>query len=121
MHIPGHEAAHVAIYDRTTKIFLTGDTLYPGRLFIDDWTQYSKTIGRLVSFADDPAHPITHVLGAHIEIPKTGPEFPVGSQKHPDEHALELSTAELRELGTAVKAMGATPEREVHPHFIVSP
>ncbi len=38
--IPGHEESHVAIYDRQTQILLTGDTLYPGRLYIRDWTAY---------------------------------------------------------------------------------
>ena len=32
--IPGHEAAHVAFYDRTTQILFSGTTLYPGRLYV---------------------------------------------------------------------------------------
>src|SRR3954467_10635555 len=38
--IPGHEATHIAFYDRKTGLLFTGDTLYPGLLFINDWTSY---------------------------------------------------------------------------------
>ena len=27
--IPGHQSAHIALYDRQTGLLLTGDTLYP--------------------------------------------------------------------------------------------
>lgn len=118
--IPGHQAAHVAYYDHATQLLLTGDTLYPGRLYIDDWTSYRASVPRLVAFID-AGHPVSFVLGGHIEMPKTGPDFAFGSQVHPNEHALQLGDKELRELDVAVKAMGATPKREVHPSFIISP
>ncbi len=38
--IPGHHAAHVAYYDRKTGILLTGDHLYPGRLYVADFPAY---------------------------------------------------------------------------------
>jgi len=41
-----HEAAHLAFYDAETQLLLTGDTLYPGRLFIDDWTAYQASVAR---------------------------------------------------------------------------
>jgi hydroxyacylglutathione hydrolase len=34
--IPGHEEASIAIYDRQTGVLLTGDTVYPGRLYVRD-------------------------------------------------------------------------------------
>lgn len=118
--IPGHQAAHVAFYDHETKLLLTGDTLYPGRLYIDDWNGYRASIPRLVAFVD-AQRPVSFVLGGHIEMPKTGSDFAFGAKQHPNEHALELGDKDLRELDTAVKAMGATPSREVHPTFIISP
>ena len=118
--IPGHQSAHVAFYDRTTKLLLTGDTLYPGRLYVDDWSAYRQSIPRLVAFVD-AAHPVSFVLGAHIEMPKTGNDFPLGSTKHPNEHVLQLGDAELRELAAAVAAMGDDPEYQKHPHFILDP
>lgn len=118
--IPGHEGAHLAFYDRVQKLLLTGDTLYPGRLYIDDWSSYRTSIPRLVTFVD-AGHPVTHVLGAHIELPKTGADYAMGAKTHPNEHVLQLRDADLRELDTAVKAMGATPKRETHAGFIIYP
>jgi glyoxylase-like metal-dependent hydrolase (beta-lactamase superfamily II) len=120
LHIPGHQAAHVAFYDRETKLLLTGDTLYPGRLYIDDWTSYRTSIPRLVAFVDD-GRPVSFVLGGHIELPKTGADYPGGSKQHPNEHVLQLADAELRDLETVVKAQGNVPARVVRPHFILSP
>jgi len=118
--IPGHQAAHLAYYDRETKLLLTGDTLYPGRLYIDDWNAYRASVPRLVAFVD-AGHPVSYMLGGHIELPKTGADYAFGAQVHANEHVLQLGDAELRELGAAVKAMGNTPKREVHPAFIISP
>lgn len=118
--IPGHQAAHVAYYDHETQILLTGDTLYPGRLYIDDFASYRTSLPRLVAFVD-AQRPVSYVLGGHIEMPKTGADFAFGAQKHPNEHALQLGDAELRELNGAVQAMGNTAKREVHASFIISP
>ena len=118
--IPGHQAAHVAYYDHETKLLLTGDTLYPGRLYIDDWSSYRTSVPRLVAFVD-AQRPVSFLLGGHIELPKTGADFDYGVQVHPNEHALELGDKDLRELAAAVTAMGNTPTREVHPTFIISP
>lgn len=120
LSIPGHQSAHVAYYDHATKLLLTGDTLYPGRLYIDDWTSYRTSIPRLVAFVD-AQRPVSFVLGGHIELPKTGADYAFGSKVHTNEHALELADKDLRELAGAVTAMGATPKREVHPSFIISP
>ncbi len=118
--IPGHQAAHLAFYDAKTKLLLTGDTLYPGRLYIDDWNAYKASVPRLVAFVD-AGHPVSYVLGAHIELPKTGPDYAQGAKAHPNEHALELADADLRELDAVVKAQGAQPTRTVRPNFILSP
>src|SRR5690606_9602872 len=32
--IPGHDAASIALYDRQTAVLLTGDSFYPGRLYV---------------------------------------------------------------------------------------
>lgn len=118
--IPGHQSGHVAYYDHETRLLLTGDTLYPGRLYIDDWNAYRASIPRLVAFVD-AQRPVSFVLGGHIEMPKTGADYAFGAKQHPNEHALELADKDLRELDTAVKAMGASPKREVHTGFIISP
>jgi hydroxyacylglutathione hydrolase len=34
--IPGHDVASIALYDRWTGNLMTGDSLYPGRLYVQD-------------------------------------------------------------------------------------
>ena len=64
--IPGHQAEHIAFYDRRTGLLLTGDSLYPGLLFINDWATYRTSISRLADFI--AGRPVAHVLGAHVEM-----------------------------------------------------
>jgi glyoxylase-like metal-dependent hydrolase (beta-lactamase superfamily II) len=118
--IPGHEKAHIALYDRRHRLLLTGDTLYPGRLYINDWNAYRQSIPRLGDFVN-AGHPVAWVLGAHIEMNAAGDDYGIGSAVHPGEHVLELGFAELVELAAAVSAMGASPKYEAHPHFIIYP
>lgn len=120
--IPGHQSAHVAVYDRSRGLLLTGDTLYPGRLYVNDWSSYSKSIQRLADFAASPDHPITWVLGTHIEMTTTpGQDYPMGADQHPDEHPLQLTSGTLLELHQAVLSQGGNPQYEAHDDFILYP
>lgn len=126
--IPGHEAAHVAYFDRQSKVLLTGDTLYPGRLYISDWAAYQKSVPRLLAFVED-GHEPSAILGGHIELratPKDGePDFPFQSKTHPNEHTLPLATDDLKELDAVVKKEatdhGDSPENVVGKNFIFDP
>lgn len=51
--IPGHQAAHIALYDHATRWLLTGDTLYPGRLYVSNFPAYVASLERLVAFAEE--------------------------------------------------------------------
>jgi glyoxylase-like metal-dependent hydrolase (beta-lactamase superfamily II) len=120
--IPGHEQTHIAIYDRQTGLLLTGDSLYPGLLFVNDWTAYRASIARLADFA--AARPIAHVLGAHIEMTSTpGVVYPYGTTYQPAEHVLQLALAQLVELDTALTALGPTPPAQpiAYDHFVIDP
>ena len=117
--IPGHEEAHVAVYDERTGLLLTGDSLYPGRLYVRDFDAYRDSIQRLVALVADRT--VNHVLGTHIEMTSTpGVDYPLGTTYQPDESPLELSRAHLEELDSALQAM-ETPELEVHDKFIIYP
>jgi glyoxylase-like metal-dependent hydrolase (beta-lactamase superfamily II) len=108
--IPGHQAAHVAYYDRATAILLTGDHLYPGRLYITDFPAYVASTQRLVRFTD--TRPVAHILGNHIEQKSTPFEdYPVGTVYQPDEHSLELGRANLLELMSALESLHGNPKR----------
>jgi hydroxyacylglutathione hydrolase len=120
--IPGHEANHVAIYDHGTGWLLTGDTLYPGRLYVStaNFSQYVASIDRLVDFTE-PLE-VCRVMGTHVEMTSTPTvDFEFGATMHPDEHPLELTRDHLVELRDAVDAMGDTPVYEAHDDFIVVP
>jgi hydroxyacylglutathione hydrolase len=118
--IPGHHESHVAIYDRQTEILMTGDTLYPGRLYVWDWSAYRDSISRLVEFTR--SRRVSHVLGTHIEMSnQPGIDYPVRTRYQPDEHPLELRLSHLVELHEALVSIGAEPLREVHDSFIIVP
>lgn len=120
--IPGHEPQHLAFYDRKTGLLFTGDTLYPGLLFINDWATYRTSVARLAQFV--ASHPIAHVLGAHIEMTATAKQvYPYGTTYQPNEHALPLTAAHVMELDAALSQLGATPPANpvARDDFVIDP
>lgn len=97
---PGHQPAHLIFYDDRTALLLTGDFLLPGRLMVDDLDAYQASAQRLATFLGD--RPVSHVLGAHIELDAKGELFPGGSQHHPNERALALTKADVLGLPKAL-------------------
>lgn len=117
---PGHHEAAVTFYDPWTGFLLTGDTVYPGRLYIQDWAAFTRTIDRLIEFSD--RRPVTHVLGCHIEMTRRpGVDYPIRTIYQPDEPALEMSTGHLREIRAALAEIGDRPARRAYPDFILCP
>jgi hydroxyacylglutathione hydrolase len=118
--IPGHEPASIAIYDRRTGNLLTGDSLYPGRLYVRDAPAFVASVERLVEFT--AARDVVHVLGAHIENTRTPYiDYPQGTRFQPDEHVLELGRAHLLELKDALGRMGNPLQRRFLRDFAVWP
>jgi hydroxyacylglutathione hydrolase len=118
--IPGHEPASIALYDRRTGLLLTGDTLYPGRLYVRDGPAFAASIQRLVAFTRD--RPVAHILGAHIENMRAPYlDYPEGTTYQPDEHALELGRAHLLELNDAVTEMRGSIVRRALRDFTIWP
>ncbi|RZA27177.1 MAG: MBL fold metallo-hydrolase [Proteobacteria bacterium] len=118
--IPGHETTDLAIYDERTGIVLSGDTLYPGRLYITDWKRFKASVNRLHDYLSNK--PVTYFLGSHIEMSKEpGIDYPAGTTYQPDEVPLQMEWADLLELRAALESIGDTPRRQVHPKFIITP
>jgi hydroxyacylglutathione hydrolase len=120
--IPGHHVQHLAIYDRNTGLLFTGDTLYPGMLFVQDWTQFRATATKLSQFV--ASHPIAHVLGAHIEMTSTPRQsYPYMTTYQPNEHVLQLAPAQVTELESATQQLGTTPPSApvAYDHFVIDP
>lgn len=98
---PGHHAAAIALYDRSTGLLLTGDTLYRGRLYVEDWPAFVATVERLVDFC--ATRPVTHVLGCHIEMTREpGRDYPIRTTYQPDEPPLQMGVEHLHALRRAV-------------------
>ena len=118
--IPGHEATSIAVYDRQTAILFSGDTLYPGRLYIEEPDEFVRSIQRLVDFTRDK--PVAHILGAHIES-KRAPytDYPARTTYQLDEHSLELGRGHLLELNDALTQRRGRVVRKVMRDFTISP
>jgi glyoxylase-like metal-dependent hydrolase (beta-lactamase superfamily II) len=119
---PGHHPSHIMVFDERTRLLLSGDALYPGRLYFpsDQFAAYRGSIDRMVAFTQK--RHVSHILGAHVEMTRTpGKDFGLAAPSHPDEHALELPYSTLLELQAAVDKMGDTPVRQAHDDFIVYP
>ena len=118
--IPGHEPSSIAVYDRETAILFTGDTLYPGRLYVSDAAEFARSIQRLADFTRGKV--VAHIIGNHIEQTRTPYlDYPVGTVYQPDEHALELGRAQLLELNEALRGMEGSVRRRAYRDFTIWP
>ena len=110
--IPGHHDASVALYDRATGLLLTGDSFYPGRLYVSNFSAFVASNQRLVDFVRD--RPVSHILGTHIEQARMPfVDYPRGTTYQPDEHVLELSRGDLLELNDALSKLNGKPDKIV--------
>jgi glyoxylase-like metal-dependent hydrolase (beta-lactamase superfamily II) len=116
--IPGHHAASIAIFDPGTGFLLTGDTVYPGRLYVNDFPAFLDSLQRLLGICD--TRPVSHVMGCHIEMTTTpGHDYPIGTRFQPAEPPLQLTPQQLRELATAAAAVKDRPGAHPLPDFII--
>jgi glyoxylase-like metal-dependent hydrolase (beta-lactamase superfamily II) len=120
--MPGHELAEIAVFDRRTHLLLTGDALYPGRLYVkeDQFGAFRSSVDRVVAYTH--ALQVSWILGNHIEMTRTaGRDYAMHIPTHPDEHVLELPYSALLELQKSVDAMGAQPRLDIHRNFMLYP
>ncbi|MFT4852242.1 MAG: hydroxyacylglutathione hydrolase [Bacteroidia bacterium] len=118
--IPGHQDASIAVYDAQTQWLLTGDTFYPGRLYVREWAAYKTSVQSLVDFTD--AHPVAALMGTHIEISSTpGDIFAYGLNYQPNEAPLPLTTDDLQVLNAVLIEMGSEPQERTLDKFMISP
>lgn len=116
--VPGHHPTSVALYDPWTGFLLTGDTVYPGRIYGHDMAALAPSMDRLVDFAE--ARPVTHVLGCHVEMSATaGWDYPMGAKSQPDEPPLQMTMEQLLQVRDAVHDASEKPGVYVHDDFVI--
>ncbi len=116
--IPGHHPASVAIFDPWTGFLLTGDTVYPGRLYAPEAAEFAASLDRLAAFAAE--RPVTHVLGCHIEMSRRpGWDYPVGTTYQPDEPALQMTVTQLGAVRDAAATAATHPGVHKSGDFII--
>jgi hydroxyacylglutathione hydrolase len=116
--IPGHQPASIAVHDPRTGLLFTGDSVYPGRIYVADFPAFVDSMNRLVDFAEVRA--ISHVLGCHIEM--TGEprrDYYFGCRYQPHEPPLQMTIAQLRELRDAAVAVADRRGAHRFDDFIV--
>lgn len=115
--IPGHHAASVAVYDRWTGLLLSGDTILPGRLYVQDYPAFVASLDHLAAFT--AARPVTAVLGCHIEMTRRpGRDYPLGCTYQPAERPLALPPERVAEIRDAAHA-ASQPGAYVHDDYII--
>lgn len=115
---PGHHEAAVTFYDPYTGFLLTGDTVYPGRLYVEDLPAFRRTIDRLIAFTE--TRPVTQVLGCHIEMTaEPGVDYPVRTTYQPDEKPLQMTVGHLHDIREALDEIGYRPGRHAFPDFVI--
>ena len=108
---PGHHRAAITIYDPWSGFLLTGDTVLPARLYVEDYALFRASVDRMIELAR--TRPVTHVMGCHVEMTQIpGRDFPLGATYQPGERPLQLSVARLTAVRDATAAIAG--QRGVH-------
>jgi hydroxyacylglutathione hydrolase len=116
--IPGHHRASVAVHDPATGFLLTGDTVYPGRLYVEDPPAFLDSLDRLVALAT--TRDVTHVLGCHVEMTSTpGRDYPLGTTYQPDEAPWPMTVAQLVAVRDAARSLAGKAGAHGYDDFAI--
>jgi len=114
---PGHQSSEIALYDTWTDLLYTGDMLYRGRLYLEDWQAWKASIKRLRAMADD--YPVAYLVNNHIEMTATPTiDYPIGTTWQPDEPPMQMT---LDMLNAAVSASTEIERPGIYKydHFLI--
>jgi len=116
--IPGHHPASIALYDDRTGLLFTGDTVYPGRIYVADFPAFVDSMNRLVDLTE--TRNVTHVLGCHIEMTtRPGRDYYLGCRYQPEEPPLQMTVRQLRSLRDAAVSVADRPGTHRFDDFVV--
>lgn len=115
---PGHDPREISVYDQWTGFLVTGDIVYPGRLYAFDFPTFIESLNRLVSYAEHM--PITHVMGCHIEMTRTsGKDYPATTRYQPNEPPLQMALKQLTAVRDAAESVRTKPGAHTFNDFII--
>jgi glyoxylase-like metal-dependent hydrolase (beta-lactamase superfamily II) len=115
---PGHERTAIVVYDPWSGFLVTGDTVYPGRLYVGDAPAFVASLERAVAFTR--THQVTHVMGCHIEMRRSpGRDYPMGSVHQPDEAPLPMTVSQLVAVRDAARHVAERPGVHRFDDFII--
>jgi len=110
--------ASVALHDERTGLLFTGDSVYPGRIYVADFPAFVDSMNRLVEFAE--ARAVTHVLGCHIEMTREpGRDYYFGCRYQPEEPPLQMTVGQLRTLRDAAVSVADRPGPHRFDDFVL--
>jgi hydroxyacylglutathione hydrolase len=115
---PGHHDSSVSVLDGWTGFLLTGDSAYPGRLYVQDMAAFTQSLDRLLWLAQSRG--VRQVMGSHIEMSLTpGRDYPLGTTYQPREPPLQLTVDQLRAIRDAAVSVAASPGAHVFDDFAI--
>tara|TARA_B100000446_G_scaffold45238_1_gene41229 strand:+ start:1024 stop:1989 length:966 start_codon:yes stop_codon:yes gene_type:complete len=116
---PGHQEEALSFYDPHTRWLMTGDTFYPGAIYVKHWQAYRASIERLARFSQ--SHSVEALMGAHIEMTTRAGEFyPIGTLFQPEERPLPLSVENLNVVNTTLRNT-PQPQELVFDQLVIKP
>lgn len=114
---PGHHETSISVLDAYTGFLFTGDTIYPGRLYVPDMDAFMATMDRLVQLAESGE--ISHVLGCHIELDRNGSDYPLGVRKHGEEASPFMPAERLAAVRDAARVVADSPGVHRFDDFVI--
>jgi hydroxyacylglutathione hydrolase len=115
---PGHDDSSISVLDRWSGFLMTGDLVYPGRLYVQDMAAFTDSLQRVLALA--AAGQVRYVMGAHIEMSRTpGRDYPLGTRYQPDEPALQMSIEQLARVRDAAVSVADSPGTHVLDDFVI--
>jgi len=114
---PGHHESAISVLDPYTGCLFSGDTVYPGRLYVPDMPAFLATMDRLVELGD--SGDVSHVLGCHVELDKNGRDYPLGVRAHPEEESPFMPPERLGAVRDAARQVADLPGVHAFDGFVI--
>jgi glyoxylase-like metal-dependent hydrolase (beta-lactamase superfamily II) len=115
---PGAHKDGISFYDRYTRLLMTGDLLFPGKINISNDREYVVSLERLVRWKD--RHPVKWVMGGHVEMMFVpGKVYPRFANYKPYERVLQMVPALIEEALTYALEVQGKDMMLIRPDFIL--